>query len=216
MKKLLLAMAFITLKTISLAQISPTAIKILKGNTVLAPVKKVLYDIKLNYIAVAEATRNRIDNGDCKRVGGSIFCNMFEIDNSNQKIAPIETYENGKNSLFLDGGRRTNELRPFGLSYFEDRLDTPEMSKITFNVPEHLLINRRVLLEVYIALQTGHKDNDFASYDFLQMRQKKEVYILNNEGGRTEIIQGSTDPSQSINNSDDIHKIWVSITCKKN
>ena len=142
MKKLLLAMAFITLKTISLAQISPTAIKILKGNTVLAPVKKVLYDIKLNYIAVAEATRNRIDNGDCKRVGGSIFCNMFEIDNSNQKIAPIETYENGKNSLFLDGGRRTNELRPFGLSYFEDRLDTPEMSKITFNVPEHLLINR--------------------------------------------------------------------------
>ncbi|MBN8674549.1 MAG: RICIN domain-containing protein [Chitinophagales bacterium] len=192
--------------------------------------RSVLFDVTLNYIAVSEATRNRIDNGDCRRVFGQVKTELWELDDNNQKKRRIAAYENKPEYVF-------NQLNYLsapteGLSYYQDnRADAAknEMEKVTYNIPEDLLNNRKVMLVIKTYLGTRHKDSDLSSYDAVKMKQEKQsTYILDNRISRTETIQAITDryfnnmtlTGSTINGSlfeqgDDTHKLWVTFTCKK-
>ena len=56
--------------------------------------KKVLYDVILNYIAVSEATRNQIDNGDCRRIFGQVSTELWELDENNEMKTRLGSYNN--------------------------------------------------------------------------------------------------------------------------
>lgn len=192
--------------------------------------RTVLYDVMLNYIAVSEATRNRIDNGDCRRVFGQVKTELWELDDNNQKKRRIAAYENKPEYVF-------NQLNYLsapteGLSYYQDnRTDAAknEMEKVTYNIPEDLLNNRKVMLVIKTYIGTRHKDSDLSSYDAVKMKQEKQsTYILDNRASRTETIQAITEryfnnmtlTGSTINGSlfeqgDDTHKLWVTFTWKK-
>jgi hypothetical protein len=193
--------------------------------------RKVLFDIVLNYIAVSEATRNRIDNGDCRRVFGQIKTELWELDNNNQKKTRITSYESMPEFVY----NQLNYLSgpTAGLSYYQDNRTEAaknEMSKVTYNIPENLLNNRKVMLVVKTYLGTRHKDGDLSSYDAVKMKQESQsTYILDNRVSRTETIQGITEryfndmtliggpaiPKSVFQQGDDTHKLWVAITCKR-
>jgi hypothetical protein len=201
------------------------------GGTTQNQERKVLFDVVLNYIAVSEATRNRIDNGDCRRVFGQIKTELWELDNNNQKKTRITSYESMPEFVY----NQLNYLSgpTAGLSYYQDNRTEAaknEMSKVTYNIPENLLNNRKVMLVVKTYLGTRHKDSDLSSYDAVKMKQESQTtYILDNRVSRTETIQGITERyfndmiligGPPIHNSvfqqgDDTHKLWVAITCKR-
>lgn len=191
--------------------------------------KKVLYDLNLNYIAVSEATRNRIDNGDCRRIFGQISTELWELDENNEMKTRISSYNNMPEIIY----QQSNYSNPptAGLSYYQDKLDASSMGKVTYNIPEELLKKRKVMLVVKTNLGTRHKDNDFASYDALRMKEEIEsTYILDTRTSRTETIQSITDlsalsqdmhltgysiPSNYFQRTDDAHKIWVRLSFRK-
>lgn len=193
--------------------------------------RKILFDVVLNYIAVSEATRNRIDNGDCRRVFGQIKTGLWELDNNNQKKTRIRSYENMPEFVYNQGNYISAPTE--GLSYYQDnRADAANnvMGKVTYNIPEHLLNNRKVMLLVKTYLGSRHKDSDLSSYDAVKMKQETQsTYVLDNRNSRTETMQGITERyhndmiligSPPINKSlfqqgDDTHKLWIAITCKK-
>lgn len=192
--------------------------------------KKVLFDVILNYIAVSEATRNRIDNGDCRRVFGQIKTELWELDDNNQKKTRIASYENMPE--FIYNQQNYVSAPTEGLSYYQDnRTDAAknEMGKVTYNIPESLLANKKIMLVVKTYLGSRHKDGDLSSYDAVKMKQEKQsTYILDNRISRTETIQGVTEryyndmtlTGSTINaaifqSGDDTHKLWIAITCKK-
>lgn len=193
--------------------------------------RKVLYDIVLNSIAVSEATRNRIDNGDCRRVFGQIKTEVWELDENNQKKRRIPAYENMAEYIY-------NQLNYVsapteGLSYYQDnRADAANnvMGKVTYNIPEDMLNNRKIMLVVKTYLGSRHKDSDLSSFDAVKMKQEiQSTYILDNRNSRAETIQGITERyfndmiltgSPPISKSlfqqgDDTHKFWITVTCKK-
>lgn len=196
--------------------------------------RKVLYDIVLHYIAVAEATRNRIDNGDCKRTYGQIRTELWELDENNEMKTRLQSYNNMPELLYDE--RNKNNPPTLGLSYYQDDVRSAAMTvikKITYNIPENLLDNRKLMLVVKTFLGTRHKDNDFATYDALGMLEEKQTtYILDNRRSvRTEKIEGITDLTASnrsvhlqdwvipngffSRNTDDTHKVWIYISIKK-
>lgn len=204
--------------------------KMIKILPVTAAPKMVLYDIQLNYIAVSEATRNRIDNGDCKRVFGLITTELWELDASNNKKTKLASYDNMKENLYYE---REHRFPPTAaLSYYQDnRTEAANdvLSKVTYNIPENLLTGRKVMLVVKSFLATRHKDNDFASYDGLRMAETEtSTFTLDTRAKRSETMQfitrrrgddmvfgGERAPRQMFQGSDDTHKIWVAFTIKK-
>ena len=131
--------------------------------------------------------------------------------------------------------QQTNFRNPptAALSKYQDNINsTVQMSKVTYNIPENLLINKRLMLVVKTNVGSRHKDNDFASYDALKMKEEvQSTFILDNRATRTETIETITDLSSSTRDmhfldtmipfaifqkTDDTHKIWVKISCKKN
>ena len=195
--------------------------------------KKVLYDITLNYIAVSEATRNQIDNGDCRRIFGQVSTELWELDDDNEMKTRLRSYNNMPELIY----NQTNYKNPptAGLSYHQDNRaasDKNNMGKVTYNIPESLLTGKKLMLVVITNVGTRHKDNDFATYDALKMSDEvRTTYKLNNSGSFTETIQTITDHTASGRNmhlqdfvvpfavfqrTDDTHKIWVKFTGKKN
>ena len=193
--------------------------------------RKILFDVMLNNIAVSEATRNRIDNGDCKRIFGVVSIELWELDNNNEMKTRLRSYNNMSELLY----QQTNFRNPptAALSKYQDNINsTVQMSKVTYNIPENLLINKRLMLVVKTNVGSRHKDNDFASYDALKMKEEiQSTFILDNRATRTETIETITDLSSSTRDmhfldtmipfaifqkTDDTHKIWVKISCKKN
>jgi hypothetical protein len=199
--------------------------------------KKVLFDVVLNYIAVSEATRNRIDNGDCKRVFGQISTELWELDENNEMKTKLRSYNNMPEMIY----NQTNHDGPptAALSYYQDNPAAAagtQMGKVTYNIPESLLKEKKVMLVVKTYIGTRHKDNDFASYDALRMQQETQhTYILDYRSNRAETIQTITDlasrsnqstadmillghiiPSAIFARADDTHKLWVAFTCKRN
>lgn len=192
--------------------------------------KKVLYDVMLNYIGVSEATRNRIDNGDCRRVFGEIRTEVWELDNNNQKKRRLTSYDNMPEFIY----KQYNILGPptEALSYYQDNLNQADknvVAKVTYNIPEALLNNRKILLVVKAHLGSRHKDSDFSSFDALRMKEEKTfTFILDNRNERKETLQaiteriitdlvfsGQTFGGNLFYNGDDTHKFWMNITCKK-
>lgn len=206
------------------------------GNSV-ATGKKVLFDVTLNYIAVSEATRNRIDNGDCKRVFGQVSTELWELDENNEMKTRLRSYNNMPEMIY----NQTNHDGPptAALSYYQDNVNAAannQMGKVTYNIPEILLKEKKLMLVVKTYVGTRHKDNDFASYDALRMGEVvQNTYILDYRSTRSETIQTITDlaarsdqstadmillghiiPSAIFARADDTHNIWVKFTCKKN
>lgn len=206
------------------------------GNSTAAG-KKVLFDVTLNYIAVSEATRNRIDNGDCKRVFGQISTELWELDENNEMKTKLRSYNNMPEMIY----NQINHEGPptAALSYYQDNPNASannQMGKVTYNIPENLLKEKKVMLVVKTYLGTRHKDNDFASYDALRMKEEAQnTYILDYRNSRSETIQAITEdasvsgkskvdmvllshiiPSALFTRADDTHKIWVKISTKIN
>lgn len=195
--------------------------------------KKVLYDITLNYVAVSEATRNRIDNGDCKRLFGQISTELWELDDNNEMKTRLSSYNNSSEVLYNEPNY--NNPPTVALSYYQDNpaaSDKNTMGKVTYNIPEALLLGRKLMLVVITNLGTRHKDNDFATYDALKMKEEvRSTFRLSSTGSFTQTVQTITDLTASGRNmhiqdliipfavfqrTDDTHKIWVKFTGKKN
>jgi hypothetical protein len=193
--------------------------------------KKVLFDVMLNNIAVSEATRNRIDNGDCKRIFGVVSIELWELDNNNEMKTRLRTYNNMSELLY----QQTNYQNPptAALSKYQDDVNgNSQMGKVTYNIPENLLLNKKLMLVVKTNVGSRHKDNDFASYDALRMKEEvQSTFILDSRANRTETVEAITDltassrdlhfldtviPFAAFQKTDDTHKIWVKISCKKN
>ncbi len=199
--------------------------------------KKVLFDVVLNYLAVSEATRNKIDNGDCKRIFGLIRTELWELDNNNEMKTKLQSYNNMPEMIYS----QTNYEGPptAALSYYQDNPNASannQMEKVTYNIPESLLKDKKVMLVVKTYLGTRHKDNDFASFDALRMKEEvQNTYILDARSSRTETIQTITEdasvsgkskvdmvllsliiPSALFTKADDTHKIWVKFSTKIN
>ncbi|OSZ81438.1 hypothetical protein CAP36_09455 [Chitinophagaceae bacterium IBVUCB2] len=195
--------------------------------------KKVLFDIVLNYIAVSEATRNQIDNGDCRRVFGQVSTELWELDENNEMKIRLRSYNNMSELVY----NQTNFQGPptAGLSYHQDNRtasNNSQMGKVTYNIPESLLKEKKLMLVVKTFLGTRHKDNDFASYDALKMgEEQRSTYILDYRTNRTETIEAITDlattnknmnlinliiPFSNFTRADDTHKLWVKFSCKIN
>lgn len=195
--------------------------------------KKVLFDVVLNYIAVSEATRNQVDNGDCRRVFGQVSTELWELDENNEMKTRLRSYNNMSELVY----NQTNYQGPptAGLSYHQDNRtasNNSQMGKVTYNIPESLLKEKKLMLLVKTFLGTRHKDNDFASFDALKMAtEKTDTYILDYRATRTETIEAITDlanTNQSMNlinliipfsnfaRADDTHKLWVKFSCKRN
>ena len=200
--------------------------------------KKVLFDVKLNYLAVSEATRNRIDNGDCKRIFGQVRTELWELDENNEMKTKLRSYNNMPEMLF----NQINHEGPptAALSYYQDNPAASNNSqignKVTYNIPESLLKEKKVMLVVKTYLGTRHKDNDFASYDALRMREEfQTTYILDARITRSETIQTITEdasvsgkskadmvllahiiPTALFIRADDTHNIWVKFSTKIN
>jgi len=200
-----------------------------------APGKKVLFDVVLNYIGVSEATRNQIDNGDCKRVFGQVSTELWELDENNELKTLLTSYNS--QTEFLFNQRNATAPSPIALSYYQDNLSTDinnQIGKVTYNIPEILLKEKKVMLIVKTNLGTRHKDNDFASYDILYMKNEiRNTYILNFNRTRSETINAITDISAAYDHTvdiegfvysitdhlprkDDTHKIWVKFSTRIN
>ena len=194
---------------------------------------KVLYDVVLNYIAVSEATRNRIDNGDCKRVFGSISVELWELDDNRELKTRLQSYNNMPERLFNE--TNYGSAPTIALSKFQEdpsSYEKNEMGKVTYNIPENLLIEKKIMLIIKTNLGTRHKDNDFASYDALKMKEEtRNTYRPYNNSVLSETLMTITDlsasrrdmhindyviPFAAFQGTDDIHKIWVKFTAKIN
>lgn len=192
-------------------------------------VKKVLFEVALNYIAVTEATRNRVDNGDCRRVFGEIKTEVWELGSNNVKVKKLAAYDNKPEFLF----KQTNYSSPTtaGISYYQDNLTlaaTGTMGKVTYNIPVTLLNNRRVMLVIKAYLGTRHKDSDLSSYDALRMKEEKQfTFILDNKVFRQELLQDVTErmgsemklsditiPGNTFG-GDDAHRLLMAVSWKK-
>ncbi|MBP9104484.1 MAG: RICIN domain-containing protein [Chitinophagaceae bacterium] len=195
--------------------------------------KKILFDVVLNYLAVSEATRNKIDNGDCKRIFGQVSTELWELDENNEMKTKLRSYNNMPEMIY----NQTNYQSPptAALSYYQDNKTASEnntMGKVTYNIPENLLKEKKLMLVVKTFLGTRHKDNDFASFDALKMGEAiQHTYILNSSGKISETIETITDlattnksmnlinfvvPFSSFVHADDTHKLWVKFSTKIN
>ncbi|MFN8251183.1 MAG: hypothetical protein U0V75_04815 [Ferruginibacter sp.] len=190
-------------------------------------VKRVLYDVVLNYIAVTEATRNRIDNGDCRRVFGEIKTEVWELNSNNMKVKKLAAYDNKPEFLFKQSNYR--DPATAGFSYYQDNLTQAagnSMAKVTYNLPETLLNNRRLMLVIKAYLGTRHKDSDLSSYDALRMKEEKEfTFILERKNGLLqEMLQDITERNGSemklsdvtipgnIFGGDDAHRLYMVVS----
>ena len=194
--------------------------------------RKVLFDVVLNYIAVNESTRNRVDNGDCKRVFGYLQTELWELDENNEMKLQLASYNNVPEFLFNQ--RNFQSPAPAALSYQlnMDYAANNQMGKVTYNIPEVLLARKKVMLVIKTYLGTRHKDNDFATYDCLKMDiEKQSSFILDNSGVLSETIMANTELSSSrrdmhlqdyiipfaiFQKTDDSHKLWIKIATRKN
>jgi hypothetical protein len=195
--------------------------------------KKVLFDVILNYVAVSEATRNQIDNGDCRRTFGQVITELWELDENNEMKTKLRSYNNMPEFIY----NQPNYTNPptAGLSYYQDNRTAAantQMGKVTYNIPERLLKEKKLMLVVKTNLGTRHKDNDFASFDALKMSDAiQNTYILDYRSTRTETIETITDLATTNNSmnllnlvipfsvfirTDDTHKLWVKFSCKIN
>lgn len=194
--------------------------------------RKVFFDVILNYIAVSEATRTRVDNGDCKRVFGYIQTELWELDENNEMKIQLASYNNVPEFLFNQRNFQSPPAAALNYQLNMDHAANNQMGKVTYNIPQVLLARKKIMLVVKTYLGTRHKDNDLATYDCLKMdNEKQSTYVIDNSGILSETIQASTDPSASrrdmhlqdyiipfaiFQNTDDTHKLWVKISTKKN
>lgn len=194
--------------------------------------RKVLFDVILHYIGVSEATRNRIDNGDCKRIFGYVRTELWELDNNNEMRRRLSSYNNQPEFLFQE--TNSNSPPTSAVSYYQERraaLNNSVAGKITYNIPEAFLQQGKVMLIVKTYLGSRHKDSDLSSYDALGMKEQvQSTFIINSGRLPSETIQVNTDLTTTFSGmgieligvsptgprTDDTHTMWVKFSCKIN
>lgn len=219
--------AVLSFQMLCFAQRNPNVIKKNLKATALED-KKVLYEITLHHISVAEESRNRIDNDDCKKTWGRIKVFFYELDENGQLDTHkrIQTDININDEMIflkdrLDGPYQSK-------SYYQsggDINDTEFIKKIFVRVPERLVKNKKVVALVTYVIYTAHKDNDLASFDHLSMTSSKsDTFYLEDVSTKTEVIQSVTNGSYEICygqicneriTADDYHRIWLYFTVKR-
>jgi hypothetical protein len=230
MKKILALITFLGFQYISIAQLIPSKIKVSEAKKMTKDDalkdKKVSFEITLNLISVAEATRNSIDNNDCRQTWGEVTVSFAELDAYGQvnQANPIKA-DFGENTFFnlpvRGPSHRSN-------SYYQDRRgvnDDNFIKRISVRVSENMVKNRRIVALVSCSMQTAHKDNDFASYDHLRMISPKlATFYLEDIPSKDESMSVITDGKYTIEkeviftnggNSDDSHRIWLNFIIKK-
>lgn len=229
MKKILLLAGFTACAYSTQAQlykvtpVSPEVRKALKP----APDKLVSYEITLNQILVAEATRDRIDNNDCRKTWGDVMVYFKELD-ANGQITPNSNIQPDlqDNHLFRFPA---NVVEHMSASYFQDRRGVDEqnvLKRISVRVSENMVKSRRIVAIIESSLITAHKDNDFASYDLLMNRGKTtSTFYLQDSPSINETMSLITDNRGYVTrnggfmlndgNSDDHHRIWLNFTIRK-
>lgn len=197
--------------------------------------EEVLVNISLNYIAVSETTRRRIDNGDCKRFFGNVWARLGTLDGDlefGHYIDPVRD----DNILYVENN--TQSSAPIAYSYYQDDMEEAKsetMGKVSFLVPENLLKAGRIQLELIYQLGTHHKDNDFATYDYLCMpltaktetldpkiadRNESQTFLIKTnteeaESGRDVAFQDFVIPFAFLRGTDDTHFIWMHYTIER-
>jgi hypothetical protein len=205
------------------------------SDTSTSPGWKVLFDVKLRYIAVSEATRNRIDNGDCLRIFGQIKVELWELDERNEMKTRLTSYNNMPEILFNQPNYASPSVN--GIDYYRSNLANPandnwggEMAKVTYNIPQTLLGRRKIMLVVKTNLGTRHKDNDLASYDAIRMQEEvTNRYIINSSSSQTiqstaaanntphrNMVFGDVSIPNGVFGGDDAHRLWVKISFMQN
>ena len=192
----------------------------------------VSYEISLDQISVAEASRNTIDNNDCRSTWGSIRIKFYELDANGQidlrKSIPSDLNED----TFFD--KVIGRNAPFrSKSYYQDRIGVSNneyIKRISVRVSENMVKNRRIVARVEVQLRTAHKDNDFASYDILRMstptstifyledlpiKEETVSVITNGHSSIVRVVGGGEAEGINGGNSDDTHRIWLGFTIKK-
>ena len=230
MKKTFTLIALFSLQIICFSQIITKKVKdidikkITKSNAVAD--KMVMYEFTLNYIAIAEASRNRIDNNDCRQTWGEVVVTFHELDENGQKIegSQIITDLNDYTLFDLPRSRVPHQSN----SYYSDRMGVNEdnfIKKISVRVSENLIKKRRVIAIVSCKMQNAHKDNDFASFDHLRMvSNESATFYLEDISSKQESMSVRTNGKYTYEsgrlienggNSDDTHRIWLHFTIKK-
>lgn len=245
MKKPVTLIAFLCFQMMFWAQLVPTKIKALETKKIIktevgkkdkddaAKDQLVSYEFSLNSIAIAEASRNTIDNNDCRQTWGEVNVTFRELDANgeiNVNVPPIKTDLNQKNLFDIFAGdnafHRSN-------SYYGDNREVDSnnyIKRISVRVSEKLVKERRIVAVVECVMKNAHKDNDFASFDHLRMTEKKIVYFyLEDIPSKEEVMLVKTDGYYSVytarggtvvssayqGNPDDSHRIWLFFTVKK-
>jgi hypothetical protein len=217
MKKTLVWIAFLGLQFVSSAQ--PIKIKKILDD-------KVSYEVTFTQITIAEATRDRIDNNDCRQVWGDAKLVFFELDANGQMdiTKPLQTDMDQK-QLFQHGimGRSYTAK-----SHFQDRRGVNEgefIKRISVRVSESMVRNRRIVALVSYQMYTAHKDNDLATYDRLRMVSRLSTsFYLEDIASKEETVSMLTNSDYTIRNgsiingpnpSEDAHRIWLHFVVKK-
>lgn len=198
-------------------------------NYVKPPSRYISFDVNLYAIGVAEATRNRIDNGDCKRIFGTIKVELYTLDANGKENELI--YSNNRTGLLFSEPSYNNA--PFwGRSYYQDKEPANRMLSLNYTIDTGVFRSNNFILKITTYLGTRHKDNDLATYDGLKMERPEvssyRIYGKNSSGiraightfnltykatfapGERMEIGGET-VDRNIFRGDDTHKLWVKI-----
>lgn len=234
MKKIFTLIALFSLQMICFSQIITKKVKdidikkITKSDAVAD--KMVSYEITLNSIAIAEASRNTIDNNDCRQTWGEVKVEFREVDSSGQLDWSLKPIKADFDQTYLFYSNPLNGVAHRSNSYYQDRMGVNEdnfIKKVNVRVPEQKVKNRRIVAVVTSEIQTAHKDNDFATYDRLRVKMgRNSFFYLEDIPVKNESTMITTDGryiidertgSMIINggNSDDSHRVWLYFTIKK-
>ena len=244
MKKPVTLIAFLCFQMMFWAQLVPTKVKALETKKIIktevgkkdkddaAKDQLVSYEFSLNSIAIAEASRNTIDNNDCRSTWGSVRIRFYELDANGQiDFSKRITADLDEESFFEKVIGRNAPFR--AKSFYQDRIGISNdeyIKRISVRVSENMVRNRRIVASVEAQLRTAHKDNDFATYDILRMiSSASTVFYLEDLPTKEESMSVVTTGHSSIvpvrgggeqelsggGNSDDTHRIWLHFTIKK-
>ena len=235
MKKIFTLIALFSLQIVCFSQIITKKVKdidikkITKSDAVAD--KMISYEISLDQFSVAEATRNTIDNNDCRSTWGNVRIGFYELDANGQiNLSKRIIADLDEESFFYTMIGRHAAHR--SKSFYQDRIgnnDNERIKRISVRVSENMVKNRRIVAKVEVQLRTAHKDNDFATYDILRMAapvsniiyledlptKEETISVLTN--GHSNIVKVAGGIAEGINggNSDDTHRIWLHFTIKK-
>jgi hypothetical protein len=187
--------------------------------------------VSLRSIGVSEATRNRVDNLNCKMVFGFVKAELFSLNDDGSEDKQIPTSSIADKNIF---SIRYDQAAAYaGYSYYENPEPIYASGASTFSIDTGYFKSREFILKITSYLGSRHKDNVFASDDALKMN-KPSIFTFKisgksgrsnnfshkmqldatNRPGEAMIIAGSTVPPE-VFRGDDNHKFFLRFTVEE-